>query len=101
MREGEGWGRVQSLYITTRKSRDFILLQVHVFSQYMIFLHYICTISALYHDSAGPMVVKSVAFVLPNSSRSIKKCYFSNILSEWNLGVARRPLRLCQNTFQP
>lgn len=71
----EGGGRVQSLYITTRKSRDFILLQVHVFSQYMNFFA-LYSISALYHDSSGPMVVKSVAFVLPNSSKSIKKMLY-------------------------
>ncbi|MPC17847.1 hypothetical protein E2C01_010714 [Portunus trituberculatus] len=31
---------------------------------------------ALYHDSSGPMVVKSVAFVHPNLSRSIKKMFY-------------------------
>lgn len=54
---GEGGGRVQSLYITTHMSRDFIFLQVHVFSQYIRFFA-LYTISALYHDFASPVVVK-------------------------------------------
>lgn len=55
---GWGRGRVQSLYITTRMSRDFIFLQVHVFSQY-IRLFALYTISALYHDDfTNPVVVE-------------------------------------------
>lgn len=39
-------------------SRDFIFLQVHVFSQYIRFFFALYTISALYHDFASPVVVK-------------------------------------------